>query len=117
MAVTIIIPTPLRQFAGGQSEIDVEATTAGEALNALTTQFADLKKHLYNDQNNFSVCRCFETVRSGNEFRRYFYARFTFGNVFTPRAFAEKTRRFGNLGRSCKNFRRHRRYKRYYCRH
>jgi adenylyltransferase/sulfurtransferase len=64
MAVTIIIPTPLRQFAGGQSEIEVEATTAGEALNALTTQFVDLKKHLYNDQNKL---RNFVNVYVGDE--------------------------------------------------
>jgi adenylyltransferase/sulfurtransferase len=64
MAVTIIIPTPLRQFAGEQSEIEVEATTAGEALNALTTQFADLKKHLYNDQNTL---RNFVNVYVGDE--------------------------------------------------
>jgi len=64
MAVTIVIPTPLRQFAGGQSEIEVEATTAGEALNALTTQFADLKKHLYNDQNKL---RNFVNVYVGDE--------------------------------------------------
>ena len=37
MAVTIVIPTPLRQFAGGKSEIEVEAKTAGEALEKLTT--------------------------------------------------------------------------------
>jgi adenylyltransferase/sulfurtransferase len=64
MAVTIIIPTPLRQFAGGQSEIEVEATTAGEALNNLTTQFADLKKHLYTDQNKL---RNFVNVYVGDE--------------------------------------------------
>ncbi|HXH69906.1 MAG TPA: ThiF family adenylyltransferase, partial [Pyrinomonadaceae bacterium] len=64
MAVTIIIPTPLLQFAGGQSEIEVEATTVGEALNALTTQFADLKKHLYNDQNKL---RNFVNVYVGDE--------------------------------------------------
>ncbi len=51
MAVTIVIPTPLRQFADGKSEIEVEAATAGEALKVLTTQFADLRKHLYNDQD------------------------------------------------------------------
>ncbi len=64
MAVTIVIPTPLRQFAGGKSEIEVEATTAGEALNALTTQFSDLKKHLYNDQNTL---RNFVNVYVGDE--------------------------------------------------
>lgn len=64
MAVTIIIPTPLRQFAGGKSEIEVEATTAGEALNALTTEFADLKKHLYDEKN---ALRSFVNIYIGDE--------------------------------------------------
>lgn len=64
MAVTIVIPTPLRQFAGGQSEIEVEATTAGEALEKLTTAHADLRKHLYNDQNKL---RSFVNVYVGDE--------------------------------------------------
>src|SRR5436305_7474435 len=51
MAVTIIIPTALRQYAGGNSEIEVEARTAGEALERLTSTHAELRKHLYNDQN------------------------------------------------------------------
>lgn len=51
MAVTIIIPTALRQYAGGSSEVEVEASTAGEALESLTSTHAELRKHLYNDQN------------------------------------------------------------------
>ena len=51
MAVTIIIPTALRQYAGGNSEVEVEANTAGEALEHLTSTHAELRKHLYNDQN------------------------------------------------------------------
>ena len=51
MAVTVIIPTALRQYAGGQSEIEVEATTAGAALEQLTAAHAELRRHLYNDQN------------------------------------------------------------------
>jgi adenylyltransferase/sulfurtransferase len=51
MPVTIAIPTPLRQFAGGQSEIQVDARTAGEALDQLTTTHAELRRHLFNDQN------------------------------------------------------------------
>src|ERR1051326_5204530 len=51
MPVTITIPTPLRQFAGGQSEIEVNASTAGEALDQLTTAHAELRRHLFNDQN------------------------------------------------------------------
>jgi adenylyltransferase/sulfurtransferase len=51
MAVTIIIPTALRQYASDNSEIEVEATTAGEALERLTSAHMELRKHLYNDQN------------------------------------------------------------------
>src|SRR5438477_1112836 len=51
MPVTITIPTPLRQFAGGQSEIQVNASTAGEALDKLTSTHSELRRHLFNDQN------------------------------------------------------------------
>jgi len=51
MSVTITIPTALRQFAGGTSKFEVEAGTAGEALNQLSTQFAELRRHLYDDKN------------------------------------------------------------------
>jgi adenylyltransferase/sulfurtransferase len=51
MAVTISIPTALRQYAGGTSEIEVEAQTAGEALDQLTTIHAELRRHLYHEQN------------------------------------------------------------------
>ena len=51
MPVTITIPTPLRQFTGGQSEIQVEAGTAGEALDQLTATHTELRRHLFNDQN------------------------------------------------------------------
>ena len=64
MAVTITIPTALRQYAGGNSEIQVEATTAGEALEQLTTQYAELRKHLYNEQNRL---RNFVTVYVNDE--------------------------------------------------
>jgi adenylyltransferase/sulfurtransferase len=64
MAVTIVIPTPLRQFADGNTEIEVEAATAGEALDQLTTQFADLRKHLFNEQD---ALRNFVNVYVGDE--------------------------------------------------
>jgi molybdopterin/thiamine biosynthesis adenylyltransferase/rhodanese-related sulfurtransferase/molybdopterin converting factor small subunit len=51
MSITISIPTALRQFAGGQAQIHVEARTAGEALAQLTSVHADLRRHLFNDQN------------------------------------------------------------------
>src|SRR5690349_11357356 len=64
MAVTVIIPTPLRQFAGGSAEIEIEAATAGEALEKLTTEHAELKKHLYTDGGNL---RNFVNVYVGDE--------------------------------------------------
>jgi sulfur-carrier protein adenylyltransferase/sulfurtransferase len=49
MSVTIAIPTALRQFTDGQSEISVEASTVQDALVQLTTTYLDLQKHLFID--------------------------------------------------------------------
>jgi molybdopterin converting factor small subunit len=51
MAVTIVIPTPLRQFADGAAQLVFEANNVGEALDSLTTSYAELRKHLFTDQN------------------------------------------------------------------
>jgi adenylyltransferase/sulfurtransferase len=42
------IPTPLRTYTGGQSEIPVQGKTVGEALEALTAAYPTLRPHLYN---------------------------------------------------------------------
>ena len=68
MAVTIIIPTALRQYAGGSSEVEVEAKTTGEALERLTSTHAELRKHLYNDQNRL---RNFVNIYLNDEDIRY----------------------------------------------
>jgi adenylyltransferase/sulfurtransferase len=64
MAVTIVIPTALRQFAGGNSEIEVDSATVGEALDILTSNHTELKKHLYNDAGQL---RNFVNVYVGDE--------------------------------------------------
>src|SRR6266496_3375617 len=51
MPVIVSIPTALRQFAGGQTQIEVEAHTAAEALDQLTSAHAELRRHLFNDRN------------------------------------------------------------------
>jgi molybdopterin/thiamine biosynthesis adenylyltransferase/rhodanese-related sulfurtransferase/molybdopterin converting factor small subunit len=51
MPVTISIPAPLRQFTAGQSQFEVEAKTAGEALELLTATHTSLRRHLFNDRN------------------------------------------------------------------
>ena len=65
MSINIAIPTPLRQFTGNSSEVEVEgASTAGEALENLTAKYADLRKHLYNEQDKL---RSFVNVYLGDE--------------------------------------------------
>jgi molybdopterin/thiamine biosynthesis adenylyltransferase/rhodanese-related sulfurtransferase/molybdopterin converting factor small subunit len=49
MPVIVMIPTALRQFAGGNSELQVEAATAGEALEHLTGTHAELRRHFFNE--------------------------------------------------------------------
>ncbi|MBX6754710.1 ubiquitin-like small modifier protein 1 [Thermorudis peleae] len=46
MAVKVMIPAPLRQFTGGQSSVDVQATTVGDALAALDQHFPGLRDRL-----------------------------------------------------------------------
>ncbi|MEI6221674.1 MAG: ubiquitin-like small modifier protein 1 [bacterium] len=49
MSNTILIPTALRQFTDGQGELTVDATTVGQALDQLVSQFPTLQQHLFND--------------------------------------------------------------------
>jgi adenylyltransferase/sulfurtransferase len=44
------IPTPLRPYAAGRSEIALTSATVSGALQELTDQHPDLKKHLFNEQ-------------------------------------------------------------------
>jgi adenylyltransferase/sulfurtransferase len=64
----ILIPTPLRQFTEKQDSVEVAGSTVGEVLQALTTQFADLRKHLYNDEGKL---RSFVNVYLNDEDIRY----------------------------------------------
>ena len=68
MAVKVMIPTPLRQFAGKRESVDLEAKTVAEALNSLTSQFGDLKKHLYSEDGKL---RSFVNVYVNDEDIRY----------------------------------------------
>jgi len=64
----ILIPTPLRQFAGKNDSVEIPGSTVGEALKALTTQFSDLRRHLYNDEGKL---RSFVNVYVNDEDIRY----------------------------------------------
>jgi len=52
----IQIPTPLRTFTNGETDITVKGNTVGEALHDLTTQHAALKQHLYNEEGKLRTC-------------------------------------------------------------
>jgi len=49
MSVSISLPTALRPYANGAAAVHVEATTAGEALLALTLAYPTLSKHLRSE--------------------------------------------------------------------
>jgi molybdopterin converting factor small subunit len=68
MAVKVIIPTPLRAYAGKQESVEVQAATVGEALNALTATHGELKKHLYSDDGRL---RSFVNIYVNDEDIRY----------------------------------------------
>lgn len=68
MGVKILIPTPLRPYAGKQETVAVEASTVGEALDRLTHEFADLRRHLYTDDGKL---RSFVNVYINDEDIRY----------------------------------------------
>lgn len=64
----VLIPTPLRQYAGGQKEVDISGATVGEILTSLTSEFGDLRKHLYTDEGKL---RSFVNVYLNDEDVRY----------------------------------------------
>ena len=45
----ILIPTPLRQYVGNQSAVEVSGGTVGEALAALRNEHGAIAKHLFDD--------------------------------------------------------------------
>jgi molybdopterin converting factor small subunit len=64
----IHIPTPLRVYTDKLDTIGVEASTVGEALDALTAKHPDLKKHLYSEEGRL---RAFVNVYLNDEDIRY----------------------------------------------
>ncbi|MGD0437017.1 MAG: molybdopterin-synthase adenylyltransferase MoeB [Bryobacteraceae bacterium] len=64
----ILIPTPLRQFAGKHDSVELPGATVGEVLKSLTTEYADLRRHLYNDEGKL---RSFVNVYVNDDDIRY----------------------------------------------
>lgn len=68
MSVKVMIPTPLRVYAGKRDSAEFSAATVGEALGGLTSQFAELRKHLYTEDGKL---RAFVNVYLNDEDIRY----------------------------------------------
>jgi sulfur-carrier protein len=64
----VLIPTPLRQFADKHDHVELSGATVGEVLTALTAQFPDLRKQLFNDEGKM---RSFVNVYLNDEDIRY----------------------------------------------
>lgn len=68
MAVTITIPTALRQYAGGQASAKLASGSIREVLAALVEQHPQLGKQLHNEQGEL---RSFVNIYVGDEDIRY----------------------------------------------
>lgn len=68
MPTTILIPTPLRTFTGKKDAVEARGATIGEALGDLTSQFADLKPHLFTPEGRL---RSFVNVYLNDQDIRY----------------------------------------------
>ena len=64
----ILIPTPLRQFAGKNDTVEVTGGTVAEALAALTAAHPALQKNLFTDEGKL---RSFVNVYVNDEDIRY----------------------------------------------
>ncbi|MDR1777621.1 MAG: MoaD/ThiS family protein [Desulfovibrio sp.] len=49
MAIVIRIPTALRAFTDRQTEVSVEGSDVGEALEAFVAAYPDIRPHLYDE--------------------------------------------------------------------
>ncbi len=68
MANDVLIPTPLRVYAGKQDVVRAEGKTVGELLQNLTSQYADLRNHLYTEDGRL---RSFVNVYLNDDDIRY----------------------------------------------
>jgi molybdopterin converting factor small subunit len=68
----IHIPTPLRQYTGGQQTVSVGGTTVGESLEQLVTNYSELRNHLYTGEGKL---RSFVNIYLNDDDIRYLPAK------------------------------------------
>jgi len=64
----VLIPTPLRQYADKQANVDVSGGSVAEALGELTSRYPELHKQLFSDDGRL---RKFVNVYVNDEDIRY----------------------------------------------
>ena len=52
MPTKILIPTPLRGYAGGNDVVEADGATVGEVLANMAAEHAGLRKHLYGEDGS-----------------------------------------------------------------
>ena len=70
--MTIFIPTPLRPYADGQPQVEIQAATIAEALSTLTGSHPELKNHLFTGEGKL---RAFVNLYLNDEDVRYLPAK------------------------------------------
>ncbi len=68
MGNKILIPTPLRVYAGKQDVVEAEGRTVGELLANMTAKYADLRNHLYTEDGKL---RSFVNIYVNDDDIRY----------------------------------------------
>ena len=68
----VFIPTPLRPYAGGLAEVEVDASTITQTLEALTQPHPDMRKHLFTPEGKL---RAFVNLYLNDEDVRYLPAK------------------------------------------
>ncbi len=68
MPVKVIIPTPLRPYAGRRESVEFDARTVRDALDRLTTEYGELRRHLFTEEGRL---RSFVNVYVNDEDIRY----------------------------------------------
>ncbi len=64
MNVRVLIPTPLRPYAGDAAAVEVAGGTVGDALRELASRFPELRRHLFAEDGRL---RSFVNVYVGDE--------------------------------------------------
>ncbi len=68
MAHKILIPTPLRVYAGKQDVVEAEGSTVGELLTNMTATYTELRNHLYTEDGKL---RSFVNIYVNDDDIRY----------------------------------------------